>query len=653
MTVKLLSAWGVQPAGTLFTAGAVTEAAMIEAKVATADLTGGVAWVPPGSDPGVGTGSGGGANLTSAAVFLPPTDDYAGIMAARAAAIAAGGGTVQLKAITYDIGGNTIPLVNGVVFQGAGNVFNYSAAIAPDFGLTAGTGTIIKGNGTAAAFAYNATPRGAIWASQIALTLDGVSNTGVKNLCIDGALHGIMCGNLYASGAWWSVFQKVVAINCTGWGFYFENFQHVMFDNLYAINCVVGHHYYGASGSDKCNLGNSSFRDIFQTYGPLHTNTTKHCVFQARDPLGAGSSINNLNIANIAGVSANAASSTGGVTQAGCTFNGANANINIPNSAEFPVGMPLRFTAITGATNIVTTQTYFVRTSAANVITISVAKEIGAAIVPNVAGTCTINTLGFPVLSFEGIDNSGLTNIKAVNIDTEGSGSALIFLQRLAQEGNSIEVGGGINGALTKNISSVTVRLCYPLLLNFLSQCSQVDIDPQSDRIVIGVGYRPQRFAVHAGTGGRQAMGLGFAFDSDPLVVDTPSTGIFMDGSSTPTIRHLLVSGITTFAKWVRFRHEAQGNNNAINTNQGSVITGVNSLAAAWTQRLPDASALNVGIVIYINNPTAFDCTVTTVGGQTIHHNGVSAASNVLAARSTACFVSQFNNATYAWGRCN
>jgi hypothetical protein len=48
MTVKLLSAWGDQPAGTLYTTDATTEAAMVAARVATAELADGVDYVPPG-----------------------------------------------------------------------------------------------------------------------------------------------------------------------------------------------------------------------------------------------------------------------------------------------------------------------------------------------------------------------------------------------------------------------------------------------------------------------------------------------------------------------------------------------------------------------------------------------------------------------------
>jgi hypothetical protein len=74
MTVKLLGPWGPQPAGTLYTTDATTEAAMVAAKVATADLTGGVVYVPPGgataaagsSSGGGGFGGGGGSDQTAA-----------------------------------------------------------------------------------------------------------------------------------------------------------------------------------------------------------------------------------------------------------------------------------------------------------------------------------------------------------------------------------------------------------------------------------------------------------------------------------------------------------------------------------------------------------------------------------------------------------
>ncbi|MDB5847339.1 MAG: hypothetical protein JWP29_1091 [Rhodoferax sp.] len=56
MTVKLLSSWGAQPSGTLYTTDAATETAMVTSKVATATLTGGVPWLPSLGTPNVGDG---------------------------------------------------------------------------------------------------------------------------------------------------------------------------------------------------------------------------------------------------------------------------------------------------------------------------------------------------------------------------------------------------------------------------------------------------------------------------------------------------------------------------------------------------------------------------------------------------------------------
>lgn len=62
MTVKLLGVWGAQPANTLFTSDAVTEAAMVAAKHATLNLAGGVVWKVPGNSMNVGPAAVGAAD---------------------------------------------------------------------------------------------------------------------------------------------------------------------------------------------------------------------------------------------------------------------------------------------------------------------------------------------------------------------------------------------------------------------------------------------------------------------------------------------------------------------------------------------------------------------------------------------------------------
>jgi hypothetical protein len=104
-------------------------------------------------------GGGGGADLTGASIFLPPSDDYAGIMAARAAAIAAGGGVVRLKPIRYPSFGNqTIPVVSGVSYLGDMPVIISPNSGAPDIGALLDAGTILEADGNTSVFSGRTEP---------------------------------------------------------------------------------------------------------------------------------------------------------------------------------------------------------------------------------------------------------------------------------------------------------------------------------------------------------------------------------------------------------------------------------------------------------------------------------------------------------------
>jgi hypothetical protein len=100
-----------------------------------------------------------GADLTGASIFLPPSDDYAGIMAARAAAIAAGGGVVRLKPIRYPSFGNqTIPVVSGVSYLGDMPVIISPNSGAPDIGALLDAGTILEADGNTSVFSGRTEP---------------------------------------------------------------------------------------------------------------------------------------------------------------------------------------------------------------------------------------------------------------------------------------------------------------------------------------------------------------------------------------------------------------------------------------------------------------------------------------------------------------
>ena len=111
MTVALLAKWGGQPPGTLYTTDATTEAAMVTAKVATATLTGAVAWVPPGN-------SAGRVDLTSdqnvALQALVSKDGTTGVWRQLPASGVlmrvrmTGAGTVSMDSATGDLGAGTV-----------------------------------------------------------------------------------------------------------------------------------------------------------------------------------------------------------------------------------------------------------------------------------------------------------------------------------------------------------------------------------------------------------------------------------------------------------------------------------------------------------------------------------------------------------------
>ncbi len=78
--------------------------------------------------------------------FIPPTNDWAGIMSARAACLKAGGGVVQLLPVVYNLGSNYIPITSGVSYVGVMSQFGFNNSIWTDYGnAKMSGGTVIQG----------------------------------------------------------------------------------------------------------------------------------------------------------------------------------------------------------------------------------------------------------------------------------------------------------------------------------------------------------------------------------------------------------------------------------------------------------------------------------------------------------------------------
>jgi hypothetical protein len=164
MTVALLAQWGSQPPGTLYTSDAGTEAAMVTAKVATATLTGAVAWVPPGNSPNFGKSE---IILAQSAVpvFLPPSGTTVNGVYINGAQLAAG--------VQFNIG-----------TPGTGRVATFSAAVLA--GAASDTGRIIT------------ILDGGVY---IQATITGVPTTTVATVTIAGGTFS-QTGADYAQGTW-------------------------------------------------------------------------------------------------------------------------------------------------------------------------------------------------------------------------------------------------------------------------------------------------------------------------------------------------------------------------------------------------------------------------------------------------------------------
>lgn len=247
------------------------------------------------------------------------TDDTAAIQAAITAAFNHGGGKVLLDALTYFAVGpiNKLP---GVFIEGQGPNTSLDGAYS-----RAG-GTWMRGNGTADCFVYNNTPillgaNGVVTQlTTLQVEQQGLRDSGVANIGFDGYKRAIHVGDLGNPGCFEGcIYRNLIAINCTEWGFYFENSILAEYDFLRVYKMAIG--ALGTIGHPvSCtnyNFGNCSHNlELAGTnFGGPNLPNTRGILFQAR----AGAIHNQicgryLQSANGGGLVASAATTVNGNT---------------------------------------------------------------------------------------------------------------------------------------------------------------------------------------------------------------------------------------------------------------------------------------------------------------------------------------------------
>lgn len=337
----------------------------------------------------------------------PLTNTSAGIQQAIDS-LAMTGGTVELQPITYTFT-EPVTLRESVSLRGTAPMVSTTTHV-PEITWDYVGGTILQGDGTFDGLIYNTTDRGT---SIAAFSSDALYNVTLKGFGVKGFTRGIAIGAVNAAGMMFGSIEDVYYKDCSVWGIELQNFIYCQFKKIFGRvtdnSTAGGQHYVCSVPLAVLICGNSTWENVFS----WSTYRLNRGIVWEQKP---GCQLNEMNTIR-AQVNKN------GETKASqaATFTNGSPNIGVANSAVFPVGIPVSFT--TSGNGFVANQTYFVRTSAANVITLANV-PVGGSVV-NSTGTTglTIETGGFP--NFEVITNQGeyMGNTRLMGIDAESINS--------------------------------------------------------------------------------------------------------------------------------------------------------------------------------------------------------------------------------------
>jgi hypothetical protein len=568
--------------------------------------------------------------LLGANGFVPATNDYAGIMAAHDAAVAAGGGIVKLSGY-FNIGSNTIPLADCVKYQGSGWKAPFQTGkLPPDEAF----GTVIEGDGTADAFTGNITPAGSDTGGTTYMV-----HTGVSDLALVNFRRAVNAGAQNQRGLYCSIFENLAIHNCTDWGLYFENTEQLVLTNITLIGNSNG--MYIGNSIPGFNAGDSPLIKFVYCQDSIGANTTylsRHIWLNSR--------LGSLNSVCLEGSGANGPYYNQVFSVAGTATNGV-ADIACADTSRFAVGMPVILNAT--VTPFTAKKTYFIKSINPNVsiqlsaldstdITTGINSE--AAIVPTAGGAVSIKTRGFPGIQISASTGYAVTGCHLLNCNTENAGTGQILLQRA----NYCSIKGGEPSA---NISKFESTALWAAVLRDVYDC-QVQFAHSglidSNSTWMGDAASNDGFpttAMYANNAGNGLGVRGYGGFAGALYLYAQD--------SLPVLRRDVSAGYAFFGNGIALNGGPQGNGNTINMGQGNVITF--NTGAGGSMTLPTAAVGIVGVVIMVSNPNAGVCTLNTAGGQNIIGLGASGTSIAIAANSSAMLVCCYNGSTYFWAR--
>ena len=325
--------------------------------------------------------------------FIPETNDFAGILKAYNQALLAGGGIVKLNPITYNIGGNSLPMTGGVHYEGSGFYFNSSNGSL--------TGTVLEGNGTAPCFTDFKTDAGSSFADgnlyRADITVHGGSITGIG---LKNFTFAVKTGALFRPGVWQYKISDCFIQSCSQWAMWCENSSLSNFSNIYVQGLgFVNGMFFGCSSGTAYNNTNNHYENITfdTTAGGIRS---RYLVMGCRAP---NTAVNDTVMQNI-----HVNSGSNLLTVTGTPAGGASTNISVPDSSVFALDMPVFVNATVNGLNAFVT--YFVTFASGNIIRL--ANNPGGTPITFAAVTALpLRCFGFPHIefatSFQGSDLTG------------------------------------------------------------------------------------------------------------------------------------------------------------------------------------------------------------------------------------------------------
>jgi hypothetical protein len=419
-----------------------------------------------GSSSGATTssGAGGAASGGSRSTGSSPTAQAASVtvpcgstdvqISAAETALASSGGVINLQACNYVIN-NPIGLKSGVAILGvAATKTTTNALIGGGDTLSGGT-ILIAGAATQALIAN--TTGSPTWPNG---TISGIE---IGNLSFQGfSGGGIVIGANGNGGASFSYFHDLDFYQCgsqsTIWAqnhysMSIENFATINVERVRAHSPLNGFAFLvGNAVGDE--LGNSQFTDMlvdFETESGAIQPFVHSYVFGS-DPAAKSSTLNEIKAYQLAAYGFNRPAS--GIADT-ATFSGG-TTFKVSTGGNFPVGMPVLFTAAAG--NIRAQVTYFVQSQSGNTLSIGSCRTISqcpAVALPS-SGALKIEQFGFPLLDLGGsTPTASLVDSQFTGLDLEGPVDCSIYLENASNVSIGLsQTNAGADGVITAGFCS-------------------------------------------------------------------------------------------------------------------------------------------------------------------------------------------------------